>query len=167
MYELHGLHLSLHSSQQLSAELLLASIFRKRLASSQKHASHAVRDLFNHVYLFSSTTRAERGVMRGSAARYGRLLVNTTKVPLLVSTCRKTAVEPHDLGQNTVPLTKEVAGLILITDSDDQWRGADSRIQGQSCWGSQDTTHQKQTSLWHLINPKHRQSIEQNAALFS
>lgn len=25
---------------------------------------------------------------------------------------------------------------------------------------SQDTTHQKQTSLWHLINPTHRWSIE-------
>lgn len=133
MYELHVLHLGLRSRQQLSAELLLASVFRKRLASSQKRVSHAVRDLFNHVYLFSSTTRTERGVMRGAAARYGRLLVNTTKVPLLVSRCRKNAVEPRDLGQNTVPLTKEVAGLILIADSDDQWRGADSRIQGQSC----------------------------------
>lgn len=121
MYELHVLHLGLRWCQQLSAELLLASIFRKRLASSQKRASHAVRDLFNHVYLFSSTTRTERGAMRGSAARYGRLLVNATKVPLLVSRCRKNAVEPHNLGQNSVcnkvPLTKEVAGLILITDS--------------------------------------------------
>lgn len=160
MCELHRLHLGLHSSQQSSAELLLASIFRKRLASSPKHASHAVRDLFNHVYLFSSTTRTERGAMRGSAARYGRLLVNTTKVPLLVSRCRRDAVEPHDLGQNMMPLPKEVAGLILIADSDDQWRGADSRIQGQSCWWSQDTTHREQTSLWHLINPKHRRSIE-------
>lgn len=109
-----------YSSQQLSAELVLAYIFRKRLASPQRHVSHAVRDLFNHVYLFSSTTRTGRGVMRGSAARYGRLLVNTTKVPLLASKMLENAVEPRDLGQNTASLTKEVAGLILITDSDDR-----------------------------------------------
>lgn len=59
------------------------------MASSQRHVSHAVRDLFNHVYFFSSTTRTECGAMRESAARYGRLRVSGTKVPLLVSKCWK------------------------------------------------------------------------------
>lgn len=95
MYNLHILHLRLRSRQPLSAELLLASISRKRFASSQRHVSHAVRDLFNHVYLFFSTTRTDRGVSRGSGARYSRLLVNRIKVLLLVSKCGEMFPNAH------------------------------------------------------------------------
>lgn len=66
------------------------------MASSQRHVSHAVRDLFNHVDFFSSTTRTEPGVMRGSAARYGRLRVNGTKAVLLVSNAGNAAVEQKE-----------------------------------------------------------------------
>lgn len=116
MYELHSLHLRLHSSQQLWGELLLASIFRKRLASSQNHASHAVRDLFNHVYLFSSTTHTEHGVMRGSAARYGRLLVNTNQSAAFGVKMPEKCCWAARSGTEHGAFDKEVVGLILITN---------------------------------------------------
>lgn len=143
MHELHILHLWLFKS----AELVLAYIFRKRLASSQRHVSHAVRDLFNHVYLFSSTTHTGRGVMRGSAARYGRLLVNTTKVPLLASRRWKMPLS-RTIWDRTRPLWQERSrdwslSLTLMMGSD----GADSQVQGQNHWWSHDTTHNKQNPL--------------------
>lgn len=154
-----------YSSQQLWAELVLAYIFRKRLASSQRHVSHAVRDLFNHVYLFSSTTRTGRGVMRGSATRYGRLLINTTKVPLLASRCWKMPLS-RTIWDRTRCLWQKRSwdwslSPTLMIGSD----GADSQVQGQNHWWSQDTTHGKQTSVWHFINPKHRSCSSRTKAL--